>query len=118
MDSMSFLVLFIYYLFYLPPSYWVLKKCGVESGIVAKSLQFGLVLLLLQFALPIGMLIISLNYGFIIGSVFGVVFSYIYVSRVLVLKWYKTIAIILLLPIAAGLLSAPVMYAWYFLLNA
>jgi len=110
MDLKTFLVLAIYLLCYSPPSYYLLRYLKVESQLYKRAMIFGATIGALQFLVPIAILFINFQFGGYIGVVIGPLLSYFYVKSVLNIKWYKNIAIIVLLPLAAGLVSAPIMY--------
>lgn len=114
MSIKSISVLLIYFLFFVPPSYWVLSKTGVKEKLKSRAFQFGFVIATLQIALPLACIFISLTYGYTVGAIVGLVTSYLYVDKVLHLRWYKNVAVVFFLPIVAGILSAPLMYIWYF----
>ncbi len=52
-------------------------------------------------------------YGATVGAVLGPALSYFYVAKVLLLKWYQNVAIVLLLPFVAGFVAAPVLYLYF-----
>lgn len=115
MDFKSLLVLLVYFLCFLPLSYWILKRLGVRDKLLERSSIFGFSIAALQVALPLACLFISLRLGALVGSLLGLALSYWYVRKVLQLNWYLNIATVVFLPLAAGILASPIMYIWYVL---
>lgn len=119
MDIKSALILLLYTVFYIPPTYLLLKKFGVKDKLLTRSIYFGSSIMFLQFVLPIVLLFIGFNVGlpFLTALSFfaGLVLSYLYISKVLAVKPYQNILIVISLPIVSGLLSMPVFYVIHLL---
>jgi phosphate/sulfate permease len=117
-DAKSLLVCAAYFLLFVPPSYWVLKKSGVTQKLTGRAVKFGFSIAAFQVILPIACTFIGFEHGSTIGSILGLGLSYLYVKNVLILKWYNTVAIVFLLPVVAGLLVNPVIYTWFSITSA
>ena len=115
MDLTSVLILTTYFSCFIPPSYALLKRVGVTAKLLRRAILFGFTLAFLQVLLPLGLLFISYDYGPYLGIAFSLIFSYLYVRHVVQLKWFQNILVIFLLPVIAGLISTPFMYAFYFM---
>lgn len=110
MDIKSVIILSVYFLFFVPPSYWVLKKVGVTQQLFSRSVAFGLAIAGLQTLLPTALVFVSFEYGYTVGVLVGLVLSYLYVNHVVHLEWYKNIGIVIFLPLVAGTLASPAMF--------
>jgi hypothetical protein len=109
MDLKSVLILGLYLACYYPTSYLALKYFGVRDGLKYRALIFGATIGSLQFVLPIALLFVSVELSYTYGGIVGLVLSYIYVNRVLKVKWYQNVATNILLPIVSGIVAAPLM---------
>ncbi len=87
-------------------SYFLLRKLGVREKLTARSVQFGLITLILNGIFQP----IFATVGMIgIGQILGTVAVFFYVRKVLVVNTGVAIAIAVLLPIIAALISAPIL---------
>ena len=114
MHIISLLTLIIYLACHILAAYFLLKKIGVSRKLIYRASLFGLTFVFLQLIVPTGFALINIEYWFIVGVFIGLVLSYLYVRHVVKLIWYKNIAIVIFLPVAAGICSMPFMYLLYF----
>ena len=109
MDIKSIFLLICLLLCYYPASYFLLRSVGVNHQLPKRALVFGATIGGLQFILPVALLFISYDYGVSIGGILGFVLSYLYVAKVINIKWYKNLAVVIFLPMMSGIVAAPVM---------
>lgn len=105
MDAKGVVAAALYLISYFPPSYVVLVYHKVESQRVWRALQLGLVLAAIQVVIP---LTVATLINQLVGGVLyyaALPLSYLYVRRVLAVKWWQNVTIIIAIPFAAGLIA-------------
>lgn len=100
----------IFLLCHYPASFYVLKKLGVKERIHKRALTFGITIAFTQNFFAILLLSTFGQSGALIGSVIGLILSYQYVKKVLVVKWQINVAIIIFVPLTTSFALAILMY--------
>ena len=98
---------------YAIPSYFLLQKLGVRNRLVKRAFVFGTTLGILLVILPLSLMLFGVDLISILGAFLGPVLGYWYVQRVLVVKWYINVAVVVCMPLVAGLFASPLLYLYF-----
>lgn len=104
------IAIFIVFGSYCLVSYPVLKKLGVDANLAMRSIKFGTSIAAIQIVFQP---IFAAFDAIFFGQVLGMICSFFYVKRVLNISTGKNIAIIVLLPMVAVVIAAPILLLFF-----